>query len=160
MKSSKFRIMRKLLNGFLFIPIMTLAQSYNIGHTNMAFFDDARNRSISTEIYYPANEMGENVLLANGGFPVIVFGHGFLMAYEAYANFWTELVPKGYIMAFPTTEMSLSPAHEELGADLKFVADEMLNLNNEESTIFYNSILAKTLWVVVLRFWLQKTTRR
>ena len=144
MKSSKFRIMRKLLNGFLFIPIMTLAQSYNIGHTNMAFFDEARNRSISTEIYYPADETGENVELANGGFPVIVFGHGFLMAYEAYANFWTELVPKGYIMAFPTTEMSLSPAHEELGADLKFVADEMLNLNNEKSTIFYNSILAKT----------------
>lgn len=144
MKSSKFRIMRKLLNGFLCIPIMTLAQSYKIGHTNVGFFDEARDRSISTEIYYPANETGENVLLANGEFPVIVFGHGFLMAYEAYANFWTELIPKGYIMAFPTTEMSLSPAHEELGADLKFVADEMLNLNNDESTIFYNSVLAKT----------------
>ena len=144
MKCSKFRIMRKLLNGFLFIPIMALAQSYNIGHTNMAFFDEARNRSISTEIYYPANETGENVAMANGEYPIIVFGHGFLMSYEAYANFWTELVPKGYIMAFPTTEMSLSPAHEELGADIKFVADEMLNLNNDESTIFYNSILAKT----------------
>ena len=143
MKSSKFKIIRKLLNGFLFIPIMALAQSYNIGHTNMAFFDEARNRSISTEIYYPADETGENVELANGGFPVIVFGHGFLMAYEAYANFWTELVPKGYIMAFPTTEMSLSPAHEELGADIRFVADEVLNLNNNESTIFYNSIHAK-----------------
>jgi pimeloyl-ACP methyl ester carboxylesterase len=143
MKSSKFKIIRKLLNGFLFIPIMALAQSYNIGHTNMAFFDEARNRSISTEIYYPADETGENVELANGGFPVIVFGHGFLMAYEAYANFWTELVPKGYIMAFPTTEMSLSPAHEELGADIRFVADEVLNLNNNESTIFYNSIYAK-----------------
>ena len=143
MKSSKFKIIRKLLNGFLFIPIMALAQSYNIGHTNMAFFDEARNRSISTEIYYPADETGENVELANGGFPVIVFGHGFLMAYEAYANFWTELVTKGYIMAFPTTEMSLSPAHEELGADIRFVADEVLNLNNNESTIFYNSIHAK-----------------
>lgn len=143
MKSSKFKIIRKLLNSFLFIPIMALAQSYNIGHTNMAFFDEARNRSISTEIYYPADETGENVELANGGFPVIVFGHGFLMAYEAYANFWTELVPKGYIMAFPTTEMSLSPAHEELGADIRFVADEVLNLNNNESTIFYNSIYAK-----------------
>ena len=143
MKSSKFKIIRKLLNGFLFIPIMALAQSYNIGHTNMAFFDEARNRSISTEIYYPADETGENVELANGGFPVIVFGHGFLMAYEAYANFWTELVPKGYIMAFPTTEMSLSPAHEELGADIRFVADEVLNLNNNASTIFYNSIHAK-----------------
>jgi len=136
--------MRKLLNGFLFIPIMALAQSYNIGHTNMAFFDEARNRSISTEIYYPANETGENVAMANGEYPIIVFGHGFLMAYEAYANFWTELLPKGYIMAFPTTEMSLSPAHGELGADIKFVANEILNLNNDESTIFYNSILAKT----------------
>lgn len=144
MKCSKFRIMRKLLNGFLFIPIMALAQSYNIGHTNMAFFDEARNRSISTEIYYPANETGENVAMANGEYPIIVFGHGFLMAYEAYANFWTELLPKGYIMAFPTTEMSLSPAHGELGADIKFVANEILNLNNDESTIFYNSILAKT----------------
>ena len=143
MKSSKFKIIKKLLKGFLFIPIMALAQSYNIGHTNMAFFDEARNRSISTEIYYPADETGENVELANGGFPVIVFGHGFLMAYEAYANFWTELVTKGYIMAFPTTEMSLSPAHEELGADIRFVADEVLNLNNNESTIFYNSIHAK-----------------
>lgn len=110
----------------------------------MDFYDSNRNRNIPTKIYYPANESGEDVAIASGNFPVLLFGHGFLMSWDAYENFWAELVPKAYIICFPTTEMSISPDHDSFGLDLKFIANEMQNLNEESSSLFFNSILPKT----------------
>lgn len=99
-----------ILAGLMLITTTLLAQPFNIGHTTVGFFDSSRNRSIETEVYYPADTPGENVPLALGNYPVIVFGHGFLMSWEAYQNFWTELVPSGYVICFPTTETGFSPA--------------------------------------------------
>jgi predicted dienelactone hydrolase len=60
------------------------------------FVDASRsNRNIQTEIYYPAATAGNNTAAASGEYPVIVFGHGFVMAWDAYANLWDEFVPRG-----------------------------------------------------------------
>jgi dienelactone hydrolase len=120
------------------------AQSFNIGHTSQVFYDSTRNRDIETEIYYPADNLGENVPVASGNFPVIVFGHGFLMSWESYQNFWTELVPYGYVICFPRTEMSIIPNHEAFGLDLNFIATQMQNENDESSSLFFNSLTPKT----------------
>ena len=120
------------------------AQSFDVGHTSITFYDSSRNRNIETEIYYPADNPGENVPIASGNFPVIVFGHGFLMSWESYENFWTELVPNGYVICFPTTEMTLTPSHENFGLDLKFAATQMQNENNDNSSLFFNSLAPKT----------------
>ena len=74
-------------------------------------------------------------------FPVIVFGHGFVMAWSAYDNIWQDLVAQGYIVAFPTTEGGLSPNHLEFGRDLSFVIAKMKTegANNQQS-LFYNHI--------------------
>lgn len=128
----------------LFISAGVFAQSFNIGHTTMVFYDDVRNRNIETEIYYPSDAPGEDVAVASGSFPVVVFGHGFLMSWESYQNFWTELVPNGYVICFPTTEMGMSPNHEDLGLDLKFVASQMQSENENSTSMFFNSLAPKT----------------
>ena len=93
-----------------------------IGHTTVTFIDSLRNnRQIATEIYYPATSAGNNTPIAAGVFPLITFGHGFVMVWSAYQNFWDFLVPEGYILAFPTTEGSFSPSHADFGKDLKFL---------------------------------------
>ena len=93
-----------------------------IGHTTVTFIDSLRNnRQIATEIYYPATSAGNNTPIAAGVFPLITFGHGFVMVWSAYQNFWDLLVPEGYILAFPTTEGGFSPSHADFGKDLKFL---------------------------------------
>ncbi len=120
------------------------AQTYSIGHTTINFVDSSRsNRNIPTEIYYPADVSGDNVAfttLNNLKFPSLVFGHGFVMTWDAYQNFWNALVPSGYVMAFPKTEGSFSPSHLEYTKDLAFVVDQMNYLGTQSSSIFFNRI--------------------
>ncbi|MFN3753843.1 T9SS type A sorting domain-containing protein [Flavobacterium sp.] len=122
---------------------VALAQPFQIGHATINFTDPARgNRVIATEIYYPSDISGDNVAMTAtaGDFPVLSFGHGFVMTWDAYQNFWTSLVPNGYIMVFPKTEGSFSPSHLDFGKDLAFVIDQMNLLNNDNTSIFYNRI--------------------
>ena len=119
-------------------------QSYNIGHISTDFYDNARNRNITTEIYYPSDTNGDNVPISLGNFPIIVFGHGFLMSWDSYDNFWNSLVPEGYILCFPTTEMGFAPNHQFFAEDLSFIASKMQMESLDNSSIFYNSVLPKT----------------
>lgn len=99
-----------------------IVHSQQIGHTQVTFIDSSRgNRQIATEIYYPATSAGNNTPIAAGVFPLITFGHGFVMTWSAYQNFWDALVPEGYILAFPTTEGSFAPSHAGFGEDLRFL---------------------------------------
>ena len=128
------------------------AQHHEVGHTTLTFNDPGRTggfgsgggpgRQIQTEIYYPADVAGTNVGVAIGEFPVVVFGHGFAMAWSAYENLWNEFVPKGYIMALPRTEGGLFPApsHENFGLDLAWVANQILELNTVQTSPFFQRI--------------------
>ncbi|MBM3430233.1 MAG: T9SS type A sorting domain-containing protein [Bacteroidetes bacterium] len=128
---------------------------YQVGHTTITFNDPARTggfgsgggtgRQIQTEIYYPSTTAGDNVAVASGQFPVITFGHGFAMAWDAYTNIWQRYVNRGYILAFPRTEGGLipGPSHGDFGTDLKQVSDKMLALNSNTSSIFNGKILQK-----------------
>lgn len=110
-----------LILCMLYFPQEAFNQA--IGHTTHTYLDETRNnRQIQTEIYYPATAQGENTEIIPGAFPLIVFGHGFLMTWSAYENIWSVLVPQGYIVAFPTTESGFAPSHMNFGLDLKFLA--------------------------------------
>jgi dienelactone hydrolase len=122
----------------------SFAQDFNVGHTTKTFFDTTRNRNIETEIYYPATTSGDDVAIASGNYPVLVFGHGFVMVWSAYANFWQELVPKGYIMCFPKTEVGLAPSHANFGNDLKYIASAMQSENEISTSLFFNAVTPKT----------------
>ncbi len=137
--------MKKLLLIILCFPMINFGQqTLNIGHTSINFYDNSRNRNINTEIYYPANINGDDVFISTGTFPVIVFGHGFLISWEAYENFWISLVSDGYILCFPTTEMGFTPNHQFFADDLKFVSSQMQIESQINSSIFYNSVLPET----------------
>ncbi|MBK6840567.1 MAG: hypothetical protein IPG90_21535 [Bacteroidetes bacterium] len=115
-----------LLLLLLFCCNYCFAQQYGIGHQTISLMDTSRNRTIQTELYYPADSSGENVPFATSTtekFPVLVFGHGFVMTWDAYRNIWEAAVPHGYILAFPLTETGISPQHLELGKDLAFLVD-------------------------------------
>jgi hypothetical protein len=138
---------------FLSISFSSLAQ-FSVGHTTITFNDPARTggfgsgggngRQIQTEIYYPSTSSGTNTPFVNGEFPIIVFGHGFAMTWDAYSNIWDHFVPRGYIMAFVRTESSLfpSPSHNDFGLDLKLVAEKMLTLPNSNA-LFQNHVYPK-----------------
>jgi len=139
------------LLAFIFISFTSLAQ-YPIGSTTITFNDPARTggygsgggsgRQIQTEVYYPATIAGVDASVATGVFPVITFGHGFAMSWDAYQNIWEHYVPLGYIVVFPRTEGSIfpSPSHGDFGLDLKLVDEKMQLLNSNAASPFYQKV--------------------
>lgn len=132
---------------FIFVLIRCItpvpAQAFSIGHTTINFSDTVRSRSIQTELYYPSDADGENVSFTQqttDAFPVLVFGHGFLMSWDAYRNLWEALVSQGYIMAFPVTETGFTPSHDELGKDLAFLANRIREECNDVLSLFYQRV--------------------
>jgi predicted dienelactone hydrolase len=134
-----------LLFGLMFLASETFAQ-HQIGHTQITFQDASRgNRAIQTEIYYPATNSGNDVSMVVDTFPVIIFGHGFVMAWSDYENLWNEFVSRGYIMAFPRTEGSITGTdHQQFGWDLQFLVTAMQNEGVTPSSIFYQGVSKNT----------------
>jgi len=125
----------------LFFTVSLSAQPYLIGHRTMNFTDPSRNdRPVPSEVYYPALTAGNNTNFTEGAFPVIVFGHGFLMTYDAYLYLKDALVPSGYIITFTKTEGGTAPDHAEYGADLAFLIDQMKVEGTNPGSPFYQHI--------------------
>lgn len=145
--------MKKLYKTILFSAFVANALS-QVGHTTVTFNDDLRTggfgsgggagRQIQSEIYYPAATTANDVPVVGTNLPVIVFGHGFSMTWDAYDNVWTSLVAEGYVVVFPRTESGISPTHLEFGKDLALVASKMQLLNTNVSSIFNGKLATKT----------------
>jgi hypothetical protein len=121
-----------MIRTILFISSLSImvcslqGQPFPIGSTNLTFNDPSRGgRSIPCEVYYPATTAGSNVPVAAGAFPVLAFGHGFVMTVGAYANVRQAYVPEGFILVLPTTEGGFSPSHGNFGLDLAFAIASM-----------------------------------
>lgn len=125
---------------FLVIPVLANAQ-FPIGRMSHTFTDPNRNnRQIECEIFYPATSTGVNAPGAEGEFPVVVFGHGFVMNYTAYENLWLDLVPEGYILSFVNTELSFLPSHQNFALDIRFVSTAITAFNTNPSSVLHNRI--------------------
>jgi pimeloyl-ACP methyl ester carboxylesterase len=125
------------------LPLGLNAQPFAIGNRSLDLFDAARNRTVATQVYYPASVAGANAAVALGSFPVLVFGHGFVMSTGAYGNLWNHFVPKGYIMALPTTEAGI-PDHAAFGQDLAFVAQAMQAAGADAGSPFFGRVAPAT----------------
>jgi len=99
---------------------------------------------VPTEIYYPSNSEGNNTQVAFGQFPIIIFGHGFLMSFSAYQNLWEEFVPRGYIIAFPRTEEGLINDHQEFGWDLQFLVTRMQEEGIDNNSPIFGAVGSNT----------------
>ena len=140
--------LRSLALGLLLaIPHVLAARdafAFAVGHRSVTYQDPARgNRSIQTEIYYPADTGGDNVPVASGNFPVIAFGHGYLLPWDAYAWVWSALAPQGFIVALPRTEGSLLPSHLEFGKDLAFVVAKLRAEDSNAASPFHQRVAEK-----------------
>jgi pimeloyl-ACP methyl ester carboxylesterase len=121
-----------------FVFSASVFAQFDVGSRSITLTDAARaNRSIPCQVYYPANTAGNNVPVAAGVFPLLIFGHGFLMSTDAYDVVWEALVPSGYIMVLPTTESGISPSHTEFAKDLAFIEEE---LRTSSSQPFFNYV--------------------
>ena len=141
------------------------AQTFPVGHMSINFKDATRTggfsisggiampgtgRNIGTEVYYPAVSAGNNTAVANGQFPVVVFGHGFAMTWDNYDNVYNRLASLGYIVLLPRTESALFPFanHADFAADLKLLSTQGLLLNTISTptalTVFNGKVLQKS----------------
>lgn len=121
-----------------------------VGYTTITFSDATRTggfgsgggagRQIQTEIYYPAASAGNDVPVVGANLPIISFGHGFSMTWDVYTPVWESLVNEGYIVAFPRTEGSLSPSHDNFGKDLALIVTKIQDLNTNSSSLFFGKI--------------------
>lgn len=136
-----------LLLAAFAMSLHAVAQPYAIGSTTITFIDPSRsNRAIETDVYYPALAAGSNTAIAGVAgdrFPVVAFGHGFVMTVGAYQNIWSALVPNGYIVALPKTEGSFSPSHTNFGRDLAFVISALQEAGITNGNFFFKKV-AKT----------------
>jgi len=133
--------MKKTLLSLIFSAFaMAVIAQYAIGHRQVTYQDPARaNRDVPVEIYYPGITAGDDVAVQPGLFPVIAFGHGFMMGYGAYAFWKDQLVPGGYIVVFPTTEGG-APDHAAFGADLAFLIGKLKSEGTNAASPFYQRI--------------------
>lgn len=122
------------------------AQQYAVGKRNISFTDPTRsNRNVPFECYYPADQPGNNVPLASGAqkFPIVVFGHGFVIPASAYAWIGDSLARNGYVVAVPTTESGFLPSHQAFGRDLYFLCAQLKAENNNSSSFLYQRVWPK-----------------
>jgi dienelactone hydrolase len=126
-----------MIRHVCFIIILLLTgnlYAYDILHYSDMFIDQSRsNRQIPVEIYYPS---ADSFL----SFPVLVFGHGWLMSYGVYQQLARDLCSHGFIIVFPTSEGGLFPNHNNFGMDINFVGQMILRENTDENSNLYNIV--------------------
>ena len=116
------------------------AQTYTVGTQTITYTDPARsNRSIGLDIHYP----GTNSTVANGVFPFVIFGHGFLMDATPYYPFADSLAKRGYIVALLTTETGI-PSHPDFAQDMVFSYGKLIaEGDSNPSSPFYHKVKHK-----------------
>lgn len=119
----------------------TVCAEFSIGHINVTYSDPARGgRAVPTDVYYPAAVGGENQPVSPGEFPVIAFGHGFLISAGDYDWISNALVPAGYIVALPRTEGGIPPDHLAFGRDLAFLVTQLQQEGAAPASRFYQHV--------------------
>jgi dienelactone hydrolase len=134
--------MKLILLAFSLLVAGRLCAQFEVGHVSSTYIDPTRSdRSIACEVYYPSTAAGDAVPVAEGTFPFIAFGHGFVMDYTAYQNITDALVTSGYVMIYVETEGGFAPAHADFGLDLAFVADHFFEENATAGSLFQSHLI-------------------
>lgn len=145
MKSSFMKKALLLFSSMLVFTDSQIMSQYAFSHQQYTFFDTQRNnRALPAEIYYPALSYGESKPFATGKFPVIVFGHGYLMGHEDYQYFTERMTSQGYIVVYVMTATNLFPDHEDFGKDLAFLENILKSEGSEPASFFYQHIAEKS----------------
>lgn len=87
----------------------------------------ANGSTFAATVHYPAlsAQAGAQVDAANGPYPVVAFGHGFVTPVTVYSSTGAHLASWGFIVLLPQTQGSLFPSHGQFAADLRSSLDWM-----------------------------------
>lgn len=109
----------------------------------IVFYDSAYGAAgLPVEVRYPGLP---GAAVADGVFPLLVFGHGYQQSYADYAYIWEALVPHGYIIAFPDKLSSSAAINIDAYArDLLFVAARMHALAGDPASRYFGRIAEET----------------
>ena len=134
--------MRSLFYIVLLGSVTAGAQPFAVGTRSLSYLDEGRQRLVTCIIHYPGVDPGNDVPVANGVFPILVHGHGFVMGVDAYTNLRDGLVPQGYILVLPTTEGNFAPDHLAFGNDLAFLVGAVRSAGLDPGSPFYGRVAA------------------
>jgi dienelactone hydrolase len=97
-------------------------------------------------IYYPAITDGENAAIdsVNGSYPIIAFGHGFMMQSSYYISLYRQLASHGFIVIAP---QFTDTQHGELGKDLIYCLNHIKSLSSTPGNRFFGLADVKKLGV-------------
>jgi pimeloyl-ACP methyl ester carboxylesterase len=133
-------IMKILISLFLSLSCISFSLAAT-GTLDLAWNDPARsNRTVSASLYYPAVSNGAGAPPSPapaGGFPLLVFGHGFLMVADRYTWLADELIPENMMVLLLETETSALPSHADFGLDLAFALESMLAEGDDPASLFF-----------------------
>jgi len=104
---------------------------------------DRNNRKVPVDIYFPADtaSTASSVLSGtNQSYPLICFGHGYLISGRWYEDIRNIVVPEGFIMIFPSSETGLFPSHKKLAEDMNFVLKEIPVMADDSSFILHGLV--------------------
>jgi dienelactone hydrolase len=134
---------------FLFLAVCcslwASAQNYPVGTRIDTFIDASRsNRKVIFNLYYPAVSAGANTAIANDSFPIIVFGHGFVIPSTDYGAYADTFAKRGFIVACPSTESTTSASHPNFAQDLILVHNKLISEGKTNSASrYYQKVIAK-----------------
>lgn len=124
----------------LFIPMANM-WAYTSAKTSVTYNDINRgNRAVTAEIFYPATGTANNSPVLSGSWPIVVFGHGFVMNTTEYDFFYDSLAKAGFIVVMATTEGGFSPNHTDFGNDLSFLVWKLYQEGNTNGSLFYQKV--------------------
>jgi predicted dienelactone hydrolase len=133
-----------LLFAAIAAQVTAFTQPYNIENISLKLRDPSRgNRRIPVEIFYPVTKYSSDSVMddkTGKKFPLICFGHGFVLDIENYRILLDSIVSKGFIIAFPMTEKGFFPSHRSLAADLRFVLDKSPDMGSDQSSPLYGIV--------------------
>ncbi len=119
--------------------------SDTVNAIHVTFVDDSRGRTIPVTRYYPT---------AVGGYPLVVFAHGYASSAATYATLEQEVAAAGFVVAAPdfplsSTAITSEPIRDPVAqaADVSFVIDSLLD-SATRPTELANEIAATSVGVI------------
>lgn len=144
MKRLNIKHLTTIVGAFALMFVVSFAEAqidYEIGRKNMTLVDSSRAfRNINLTVFYPADNGGPNAPMAapsNKKFPLVVFGHAEKIPVHYYQYIKDFYVPRGFMVAFPKTELSNNPNHLDFAMDMVYIIEAFEKMKTDPASFFY-----------------------
>ena len=98
--------------------------------------------TFTSTVHYPGTAAGVGAALnvANGPYPIVAFGHGFVCPVSLYQSTGAHLASWGFVVIMPQTQGSLLPSHAALAADMRSSLDWLASEGDNPGSFWAGAI--------------------